>query len=161
MADRQSWRAPSAVGEEKVLDIRVYMCIITYIHEAAAREDRRRETVVPAGSLEAVASGVRVARSAARALHPGKLLGLRVRAGARQLRLVGTEGKRSDVAVCSRGVGARGSAGHRAWAAVAGVDARGGPALPGGSEERTRRGPSFRKKGQAEMIEPRYRQHTL
>ena len=30
-----------------------------------------------------------------------------------------------------------------------------------GSEERTRPGPSFRKKGKAEMIEPRYRQQTL
>src|SRR4030095_12089189 len=148
-------------GLQKTLDKRMYMCIVVYIHHEAHRDHRRPERLVPAGSPATVAAGFGVVVAAAWAVHPRELFNLRVGTRACQLRPVGTDGKTADVAVCARRVGSRGPTGGRAWAAVAGVDARGKSALPGSLEARTGLGPSVSEKGGVRMIEPRYRQQTL
>src|SRR5688572_27942709 len=137
-----------ATAMQKVLDRKLYMCIIIHIHYEASRESRRREALVPAGGRATVASGLGIAVFTARAVHSRPPVRPCGGGGACQLRAVGTDGKTTDVAVRSRGVGGGRPASGRAWPAVAGVDARGERALPGGAEERTGLGPSVSEKGE-------------
>src|SRR3990172_12708092 len=137
------------------------MCIIVYIHHETQRENRRREALVLAGGRAALAAGFGVAVVAAGALHSRKLPGLCSWGGPCQLGRVGPSGTAAVFTLCAAGSGARAPAGGRAGAAVAGVDAGSGPALPGQLEASSRPGPRVSTKGGEAMIEPRYRQQTL